>query len=671
MALPEIRGPYKPKNNWLTPDPPVTLSEAAQGKGGSYKAADLYFRIPEVRRVIDFVAHSIALVPWHVYKREGDSRERIADSPAEILLRHPDPERGVTGYSLVRSMVTDMMVYGYALCLLYDDRPTHIPAPLVGQTVDSIGRQTELYVSVDGEKQIVHDMPCALVADWTPHGGLGKSPLLTLAQYIAEQEAANKYHSILYREAVKITGQFNRPAGEVWSDKARRIFTQQIQEYKDRAAGGAPVLEDGIEYKPVNPLAVLSPADVAARNDFAIQVATYFGVMPELVGLRSGNYGSVTAYRQMLYGPSIGHYIEALQGALNEQIVPALAGQTEQSDEPGEEGDIFGEFDVLSVSEGTALEKAMTLQTSVGAPIMTAAEARASMRLPFIEGTDELVLPANVSRGDQDQEDEQQDEDKDPRASDTDTGKQNVNGASQDRNNRGRDRAKERLSHKTKGVQKSEDRVNDADPEYGILAAMLLMYLPEMTKDVSSLASAAFKSKWTPVLAAAAYPLLAGAASGASIQEQMAHHPSSSATLGGDLLSYMQAFARGEGARLASAVYDSMSPAKGQDEDSDEYQHALLDRNSRVALISDIAHDNAKSVGREHGAKQAGAVGKIWHHSGAVKDPRHPHVQMEGERITLGERFSNGSRFPRDPFVADPAGENVNCHCFTEYVYER
>lgn len=670
--LPEIRGPHKPKNTWLSNDMPMTLSEAANGKGGK-SAANIYFSTPEVRRVVDFIAHSIALVPWHVYRRQGESRERAGDSLAEKAIRHPDPERGVSGYDLIRGLVTDLLVYGHALCLVYEDTPTRIPATLVGRSVDSIGRQTELYVNIDGEKQIVHDMPYALITDWTPHGSIGKSPLLTLRQFIEEQEAANRYHSVLYREAVKITGQFNRPAGEVWSDKARRIFLQQIQEYKNRAAGGAPVLEDGIEYSPVPPMNVLSPADVSARNDFAIQVCTYFGVMPELVGLRSGNYGSVTAYRQMLYGPSLGHYIEAIQGAFNDSLVPALA-------EIGKESsieDLYGEFDVLSVSEGTALEKAMTLQTSVGAPIMTAAEARAQMRLPYIEGTDELIMPANVSRGDdQDDADEDVDEDDDaqPQASATDTGKQNVNPESQDRNTRARDRQKERdnqRKQRRKSVSKSAERVTSNDPVFNDVAMAVEPYLEEMTADAQTLSKADMQDKWGSTIMSAISPILTGAAVGASVREQIAH--GGSAKLPADLMAYMASFSQSDALRAVAAVYGAtrvLRTLADTDENAEEREHAIRDRDSRVAVLTDISKDNAQSVGKEHGAKTAGAVKKVWHHSGAVKDPRHPHVLMDGEQINLGDKFSNGARFPRDPFVQNAAEENVNCQCFTEYLYE-
>lgn len=659
--LPEIRGPHKPKNTWLSPDPPMTLSEAANGKGDK-NAAKLYFDVPEVRRVVDFVAHSIALVPWHVYRRQDDSRERAGDSAAEKAIRHPDPERGVTGYDLIRGVVTDMLVYGYALCVLYDGAPTRVPAPLVGRSVDAIGRQTELYVNLNGEKQRVDDMPYALITDWTPFGNLGKSPLLTLRQFIKEQEAANNYHSVLYSEAVKITGQFNRPAGEVWSDKARRIFTQQIQEYKNRAAGGAPVLEDGVVYSPVPPMNVLSPADVSARNDFAIQVCTYFGVMPELVGLRAGNYGSVTAYRQMLYGPSLGHYIEAIQGAFNDSLVPALA---QAAGESGIE-DLYGEFDVLSVSEGTALEKAMTLQTSVGAPIMTAAEARAQMRLPYIEGTDELIMPANVSRGD---EDADEGDDADPKASDTDTGSQNVNPESDDRETRARDKGKDRMRRKQKHVEKSARRIADADPVFNDVAMAVQPYLPAMTDDAQSMKKSEYQEKWSPTILAAVAPILTGAAVGASVREQIAH--GGSARLPADLVAYMASFSQSEAMRTAAAVYGATRIIRTlAEDDEDGRKQAETDRDSRVALMSDLSKDNAASVGKEHGAKMAGAIKKVWHHSGAVKDPRHPHVLMDGETIRMGDKFSNGARFPRDPFISTAAEENPNCHCFTEYLYD-
>ncbi len=44
-------------------------------------------------------------------------------------------------------------------------------------------------------------------------------------------------------------------------------------------------------------------------------------------------------------------------------------------------------------------ETAALLQTAVGAPYMLRSEARAVQNLPYVDGTDELVTPLNVTTG--------------------------------------------------------------------------------------------------------------------------------------------------------------------------------------------------------------------------------------------------------------------------------
>jgi hypothetical protein len=73
---------------------------------------------------------------------------------------------------------------------------------------------------------------------------------------------------------------------------------------------------------------------------------------------------------------------------------------------------IYVEQDREAAINGSFLEQAQLLSTLIGGPVMTRAEGRAKLNLPFLEGTDELIVPLNVTEGGQ--------------ASPHDTGSQNL-----------------------------------------------------------------------------------------------------------------------------------------------------------------------------------------------------------------------------------------------------
>lgn len=369
--------------------------------------ARVYEETPSVRRVIDFIARSIAILPWHAFHLTGEdnARERIADDPAELLIRHPDPDRAVTGYALIRDLVTDQLVYGRSLCLLMDGVPTRIPPRLISEKRDFLGRLERLEVCAEGVEYQVNDGPFAYVTDWRGDVTRPYGTLRTLRGLIEEMNKAADYRRVLWRESMKITSTLNLDPGKTLTRAQRQEFEERLNEFKQERSSGNLVLE-GWEYNPVTPQPVVSNADLDMRNLTDADVATFFGLAPEVLGVRKGTYGSISVFRKMLYGPTLGAHIEALQQALNLQIVPAITKTS---------GVVFGEFDIDSASEGTPAERAATLQTEVGAPIKTIAEARAELNLPYKEGTDELITPLNVMAGGGSQ------------ASATDSGSQNWN----------------------------------------------------------------------------------------------------------------------------------------------------------------------------------------------------------------------------------------------------
>lgn len=407
MALPEgprsgvkYSTPHARPLPWAVADPGHPLTDLTVDDLGR-----IYRETPAVRRVVDFIARSIAVLPWHAYKlnTEDDSRDRIAGDPAELAIRHPDADRGVTGYALIRDLVTDQLVYGRSLCILMGGVPTRIPPRLIAEERDFIGRLERLFVRAEGMEYEVQDGPFAYVTDWTPDGPGHYGSLRTLRGLIEEMQKAADYRSVLWRESMKITSTLNLNEGHTLTRAQRQEFEERLREFKQERNSGNLILE-GWQYNPVNPRQVVTPSDLDMRSLTDADVATFFGVSPEVLGIRKGTYGSITVFRKMLYGPTLGAHIEALQQALNLSVVPALTKEA---------GIVYGEFDLDAASEGTVAERAAVLQTEVGAPIKTIAEARSELNLPKIEGTDELITPMNVMAGGGDQ------------ASPTDSGSQN------------------------------------------------------------------------------------------------------------------------------------------------------------------------------------------------------------------------------------------------------
>lgn len=102
----------------------------------------------------------------------------------------------------------------------------------------------------------------------------------------------------------------------------------------------------------------------------------------------------------------------------------------------------------------------------------------------------------------------------------------------------------------------------------------------------------------------------------------------------------------------------------------DEYYKAR-----RVAVTEVL---RAHSVAQQEAFMQSPAVTeKIWKHTGSYRnDPRQNHVDMDGERVLVRERFEldgiKGGKhkpmYPRDTIL--PPEESINCHCICQPVVD-
>lgn len=369
---------------------------------------------PSVRKVVGFAARQFALVPWHAYQRVGDTdRRRMSGSPAEQLLGNPLGNGLMSGYQLWTALVTDLMLHDLCLAIYSEtDGLVRIPPALVRVKSDHWGTPRGIVlVAPQGQEDLdVTLAPKIVTWGWHAHKAGGVTPMKTLANILDENLRAVQWRADQWRNSAKITGLLKRPATErAWRTEQRERFEKQWAEWKNsHKAGGTPILE-GMEYQELKGMNPKDAQDIEGRRLSDVEVASAFHIPPELVGAREGTYASVEAFRQMLYGPTLGPLFEQLQQALAiGGILRAVDTTANLYVEPNREAAMAGSF----------MEQARVLQTLVGRPIMTAAEGRGRLNLPHMDGTDELVTPLNVTEG--------------GLASPTDTGEQNVGGDNAD-----------------------------------------------------------------------------------------------------------------------------------------------------------------------------------------------------------------------------------------------
>lgn len=625
-------------------DPPITLRSvrgrsATAGSVAGMSIRGVWESQPSVRKVVSFMASTVAALPWRVYRAEDGGRERLHDSPAETLVRRPT--RFTSSADLVTGLALDWLLYGSACAVLVSEEIVRVPAPMLVLSTDVFGRVNDVATVAGGETVSLSDLPVALMHGWDPDGVGAVAPVRTLRALLSELSEAEGWRRRMWTDVPRVAAQVIRPKDSPrWSDEKRERFLQAMADFKSpTSAASIPVMEDGMKLESAPQVLpdLSSASEVRTLTD--IEVAGYFGVPPELLGMREANYGGYAALRRDLYTRVLGPLIGRIEDALNAEIVPALAGG---------DASVYGVLDRTEAQDGTLLERVQALQSATGGPVMTRAEARERLDLPYLEGTEELIVPLNVIQGGQ--------------ASPTDSGSQNLAGADTNQ-----------LDHRQQGEAAEEGKSLDpkarvvlkavtSRPSPSILESMRKAYIEELRKEgLSESTIEKLTERIEPYLAKQAVD----AANGVILESG-----TGTETIGRGLIrNYIRRMAEGKAEAAVEAAMRLLGLTSQDDAAQDAVRETIADvlTDDRLGLWADASVKDAAGFGSHEGARRSGAVKKMWVHNGS-SHPRAEHAAMNGETVDMDATFSNGMRWPHDWGGGD-ADQIIGCNCDIAYVW--
>jgi phage portal protein BeeE len=632
--------PTMTTNGFRVPDPGIPLNQYTPGHG-YVDPVKMWKQHPSLRKVVSFAAEQIASIPWHVYKRNDDTdRERMSGSAAEKRLN--EPAHFITGFMFWRDICIDWMLSDRYAIVSTGTELLRIPPEMLDIRTNPLGIVTAIFI-VDGKGDFMRnsrtgevinwvDGPICVGWGWSGAGAGGISPLITLWELLDESSRAVAWRSSKWETQPKFTGYLTRPAG-VWDPKKRERFITDWDKWKQLGVG-TPILEDGMEYKDRDASAVdpEKAKDLEGRKLTDEQVASAYGIAPELVGARPGNFSNMQAFRQMLFGPTLGPKFQQLGQSVNQMLLPLLdttAG-------------LYAEQDRDAAINGSLIEQAEVLSKLTGGPIMSVAEARAKLNLRYKEGTDDIVTPLNVVRGGG------------PQASPEDAGDQN------------RDISNPPPA-KTKAISAPARVAKAATPakqREALHAAISDVMAAQQAATRGKITPAQFHKQWDAVMADALASGLQAAAVTAALRVLKANNPSkegwSAEVMDGYLAAMADTTAHGINAGVVQLVNDY---------EADDVEEHTADAAFEVAKESNAkawaytAITAAAGFGGHDAAKASGMKRKTWIVQSS--NPRASHAAMDGETVGVGEEFSNGAQWPGD--ISLPVEESAGCACGVEF----
>lgn len=376
QALTELRPPYYTIST-------TQRSVPLYGESRSY--AQIYATQPNIRICVDFLARNIAQLGLHWFRRVSDvDRVRLVDHDCARWLEKPNPT--TSRYRLIESLLGDLGVYfnAFWLKIRYRDADGADQIGLVRLPPEEMavegGLLPQRFIwTYLGEQQPLALSDVIYFNGYTATNALmGLSPMETLRQVLAEEQAASEHRAAYWQNASRIDGIIERPAtAPRWQTDQKKEFREQWQ---SRFAGGAgagliAVLEDGMTFK----AASFSPKDseyLGARKLSREECAAAYHIPLPMVGiLEHATFSNIKEQHKQLYQDTLGPWLEMIQQELERQLLV----------ESNDTTNVYAEFNIADKMKGSFEEQTAALAVAVRRAFMTANEARARLNLPRLD----------------------------------------------------------------------------------------------------------------------------------------------------------------------------------------------------------------------------------------------------------------------------------------------
>lgn len=635
----------------------------------------LYATQSNLYSVVSFLSSSVAQLPLKVYDRKAENvRVRNRDSAAAMLLYRPNGDQ--TQAEFIEALCTEYLLFGEALVWVLPDNSSSgyqlriIPSDwVVERTCETnyavktykVRTQTGGTIEIDSKNVIAFRK----YAPGSPASY--QSPISALKQTLMEQIQADKFRTSLWRSSGRMNAYISRPANvQPWTKETRDAWTDAFR--KGWSAGGSkagsmPILEDGMEIKTYqfnSREAQFTEGKQLSRED----VAAAYHVNPSLIWhTNTQTYASSKDNARALYAECLGPMLQIFQQRINAFLLPLI----------GADPNLYVEFDLEEKLKGSFEERASIIQSAVGGPWMTRDEARAMNNMPPLpddEGKG-VIVPLNVLIGGQ----------ASPQDSVADAYKEAPKMCAC-----GHNHVKEVVTtEESTEIIDTEPTEEDTDE----LDSVLEKFFRRQEKSVLAKLGVKDattpwwdKDRWNKELTDDLFPVIFKMATrkGKKIAKKLGSEYREDITS-----AYLQKYTEAQAEFINDATYDKLKYV----EDNQEY--LLSDENTseepktpaevydkrisfeKALIASLLAYGAYKFATKEsidqaeyQGKMERTRVYKIWV---TGPNPRPEHAMMNGEKVLLDDKFSNGADWVHDD-VLGPNG-TCGCNCRIEVVIEK
>jgi HK97 family phage portal protein len=273
-------------------------AENALPLGGSYPSSPIWpyrpitparaLQIGDVWSAVRVLSDAASSLPLHVYRRNGEGRERVTSGKLVDVLERPGP--GSSQADLISTLMSHLLIFGNAYLGKYREggevnQLALLDPERVRPELEN-GRLRWRYTPSTGAQRMLTEADVVHVKGLTTDGLIGLSAVTQASRVLGLSDELVK-HALAYFDS----GEFQRPAGVLRVAPESSFASQDRTKEKLRADAkphGVLVIEGEAEYHPIAD----KPDDaqfVEQRRLAAQEIARVFRIPPHMLGAPTGD----------------------------------------------------------------------------------------------------------------------------------------------------------------------------------------------------------------------------------------------------------------------------------------------------------------------------------------------------------------------------------------------
>lgn len=355
------------------------------GGTSAVATADQAVRIATVHACWKVLAESIAALPCHVYRRDGDRRVEASDHPLNEFLSW-GPGQRQTRFDLWENAVTSMCATGKSAYQIVRNGLGEV-VDLVGLDVTRlkpIDEQATRFIYDEGLGKPPREFPREQL--WICNYFMGLSPLALAARQLEQAGALDAFAHSYFANQATPGGALEYPGQLTEEARVRLRKEWEATHGGPQRAWRVALLQGGVKYTPFT----ISNSDaqfLESRRFSKEEIAAIYRVPAHMVNdLTRATFSNIEHMSISFVKYSLLPWLVRLEQSIYRDLLSP----------EDQKAHYYVAFTVDGLLRGDYATRMTGYATAINSGIMTPNEVRALEDLPPVDGGDELLLPLNM-----------------------------------------------------------------------------------------------------------------------------------------------------------------------------------------------------------------------------------------------------------------------------------